>query len=205
MRAWREDWRNRPVPSSKNPHFQNEARCTTFLVKMSFICMRIKNDFHIKGWAPTLVLKERPGGTRKWPSCSQSRTFGFCDGTAWTSSLPASYPDWLLLTLKIQLRKTCENCTNSRKLCYEQCQNKMCTPFVKQLLVFLVGEKTQRVKRKCAIEYHQRKMKLKWSEIDYFTMSLLHFVLNSCYIMGGASVTVILSPPTKTAMREGPT
>ena len=40
---------NRPLPSSKNPHFQNEARCTTFLVKMSFICMRIKNDFHIKG------------------------------------------------------------------------------------------------------------------------------------------------------------
>ena len=43
-----------------------EARGTTFLVKMSFICMRMKNDFHIKGWAPTLVLKQRPGGTRKW-------------------------------------------------------------------------------------------------------------------------------------------
>ena len=27
-----------PFPSSKNPHFQNEAKCTTFLVKMSFIC-----------------------------------------------------------------------------------------------------------------------------------------------------------------------
>ena len=39
---------------------------TTFLVKMSFICMRMKNDFHIKGCAPTLVLKQRPGGTRKW-------------------------------------------------------------------------------------------------------------------------------------------
>ena len=58
---------NRPLPSSKNLHFQNEGRCTTFLVKMSFICMRMKNDFHIKGWAPTLVLKQRPGGTRKWP------------------------------------------------------------------------------------------------------------------------------------------
>ena len=52
---------NRPLPSSKNPHFQNEARCTTFLVKMSFLCMRMKNDFHIKDWAPTLVLKQRPG------------------------------------------------------------------------------------------------------------------------------------------------
>ena len=34
---------------------------------MSFICMRIKNDFHIKGWAPTLVFKQRPQGTRKRP------------------------------------------------------------------------------------------------------------------------------------------
>ena len=53
---------NRPLPSSKNPHFHNEARCTTVLVKMSFICMRMKNDFHIKGWASTLVLEQRRGG-----------------------------------------------------------------------------------------------------------------------------------------------
>ena len=66
---------NKPLPSSKNPHFQNEARCTTFLVKMSFICTRIKNDFHIKGSAPTLRLKQRPGGTRKWPITSLIRMF----------------------------------------------------------------------------------------------------------------------------------
>ena len=58
---------NRPDLSSKNPHFQNEARCTTFLVKMSFIRMLMKNDFHIKGWESTLVLKQRPRGTRKLP------------------------------------------------------------------------------------------------------------------------------------------
>ena len=40
---------NSSLPSCKNPHLLNEARCTTFLVKMSFICMRMKNDFHIKG------------------------------------------------------------------------------------------------------------------------------------------------------------
>ena len=33
---------NRPLPSSKNPHFQNEARFTTFLVKMSFILFQIQ-------------------------------------------------------------------------------------------------------------------------------------------------------------------
>ena len=27
--------KNRPLSSSKNPHFQNEAKCTTFLVTMS--------------------------------------------------------------------------------------------------------------------------------------------------------------------------
>ena len=39
---------DRPLPSSKNPHFQNEAKCTSFLVKMSFICTRMKNHLHIK-------------------------------------------------------------------------------------------------------------------------------------------------------------
>ena len=58
---------NRPLPTSKNPHFQNEAKCTTFLVKMSFICVRMNTHFHIKGWAANLVLIQTPGGTRKWP------------------------------------------------------------------------------------------------------------------------------------------
>ena len=40
---------NRSLQSSKNPHFQNEAKCTTFLVKVSFICMRMINHFQIKG------------------------------------------------------------------------------------------------------------------------------------------------------------
>ena len=29
---------NRPFPNFKNSHFLNEAKCTTFLVTMSFIC-----------------------------------------------------------------------------------------------------------------------------------------------------------------------
>ena len=48
-------------PSSINRHFQNEAKCTTFLVKMSFICMRMKSHFRIKGWALNLVLIQRLG------------------------------------------------------------------------------------------------------------------------------------------------
>ena len=40
---------NKPLPSSKNPNFQNKAKCTTFLVNMSFICMQMKNHFQMKG------------------------------------------------------------------------------------------------------------------------------------------------------------
>ena len=38
---------NWPFPSSKNSHFRNEAKFKTFLVKMKFICMGIKNHFQL--------------------------------------------------------------------------------------------------------------------------------------------------------------
>ena len=41
----------RPFPYSKNSHSQNEAKSKTFLVKTSFICMRIKSHFVITGCA----------------------------------------------------------------------------------------------------------------------------------------------------------
>ena len=42
-------------------HFQNEVKFKTFLVKMSFICMRIKHHFHISGFALSLALKQTWG------------------------------------------------------------------------------------------------------------------------------------------------
>ena len=57
---------NRIFPSSKNSHFKNEAKCKTFLVKMSFIYVIIKKHFHINGFALCLSLKQRLGATRKW-------------------------------------------------------------------------------------------------------------------------------------------
>ena len=44
-RAGDEVGKDRPFLSSKISHFQNEAECKTFLVKISFVCMRIKNHF----------------------------------------------------------------------------------------------------------------------------------------------------------------
>ena len=48
----------RPFPSYKNPHFQNE--CKTFLVIMSYLCM---THFHINGFTLSLALKQWVGET----------------------------------------------------------------------------------------------------------------------------------------------
>ena len=48
-------------PSYKNSHFKKEAKCETFLVKMSFICIRIKSHFHINDFSHNF------GATRIWP------------------------------------------------------------------------------------------------------------------------------------------
>ena len=37
------------------------TKCKTFLVKTSFIGMRIKNRVHINGFSPNLALKQRLG------------------------------------------------------------------------------------------------------------------------------------------------
>ena len=52
-------------PTSKNSLLQNEAKCKPFLVKMSFICIRIKNQFHINGFALSSAFKLRLGALRK--------------------------------------------------------------------------------------------------------------------------------------------
>ena len=58
--------------------------------------MRMKNHFHIKGRVPTLVLKQRPRGTRKWliPSSLLNITF--------TSVLVGSSPRSYLFTSAIR-------------------------------------------------------------------------------------------------------
>ena len=38
-----------------------------FLLKIRFICMRIKHDLHINGFTLSLAWKQRLGATRKWP------------------------------------------------------------------------------------------------------------------------------------------
>ena len=58
------DW---PFPSSPGPLFQSEAKYKTIDVKMSFNFHGNKTHFHKKGFALSLVFKERVFGTRKCP------------------------------------------------------------------------------------------------------------------------------------------
>ena len=57
----------RPFTSSRNSYFKNEAKGKTFVVKMDFIRMRIKNHFHISDLI-SLALKQRLKETQKWPN-----------------------------------------------------------------------------------------------------------------------------------------
>ena len=51
----------------KGPLFQNEGRCSAFDTEIIFHSHANKTHFHKKGCAPSLILKVRVFGTRKWP------------------------------------------------------------------------------------------------------------------------------------------
>ena len=57
---------NRPFPSSPGPLFQKEGRCWAFDMEIIFHSRANKTHFHKKGCAPSLILKVRVFGTRKW-------------------------------------------------------------------------------------------------------------------------------------------
>ena len=61
-------------------------------LKMSFICMKMKNHLHIKGWALNLVLIQRLGGTRKWLIQFDLRE-GVSQGVFWFILLSDQIPE----------------------------------------------------------------------------------------------------------------
>ena len=62
----------RPFPSSPGLRFQNEGRCSAFDMEIIFDSHANKTHFHKKGCAPSLILKVRGSGTRKWPISSKN-------------------------------------------------------------------------------------------------------------------------------------
>ena len=57
----------RPFPSSPGPLFQNEGGCSAFDMEIVFHSHANETHFHMKGCAPSLILKVRVFKTRKWP------------------------------------------------------------------------------------------------------------------------------------------
>ena len=58
---------NGPFLSSPGPLFQNEGRFSAFDMEIIFHSHANKTHFHKKGCVPSLILKVRVFGTRKWP------------------------------------------------------------------------------------------------------------------------------------------
>ena len=58
----------RPFPSFPGPLLQNKGTCSAFDIEIIFQSHANKTNFHKKGCAPSLILKMRVFGTRKWPT-----------------------------------------------------------------------------------------------------------------------------------------
>ena len=56
---------NRPFPSCFEPHYVSEAKCKVFHVKISFVCIWMKTNFHNNNFAQSLVFIVRFYVTRK--------------------------------------------------------------------------------------------------------------------------------------------
>ena len=77
---------NRPFPSSHEPLFQNEGRCSAFDMEIIFNFHANKTHFPKKGGAPSLILKVRVFGTRKWPICIGGMPADEREGEPWPFS-----------------------------------------------------------------------------------------------------------------------
>ena len=74
---------------------------------MSFICITIKNHFHVNGFALSLALKVRFFGTRKWPICNTqiiSRGGGVLLGNLGGGVLPCSSNQNVIFHTRFQTR-----------------------------------------------------------------------------------------------------
>ena len=56
---------NRPFPSCFEPHYESEAKCKAFIMKISFHSHANKTKFHLKSFVTSLVFIMRFTATRK--------------------------------------------------------------------------------------------------------------------------------------------
>ena len=67
---------NRPFPSYFEPHYESEAKCKVFVMKISCHLYANKTNFHMKSFALSLVFIVRLSATRKWPINAASAFVG---------------------------------------------------------------------------------------------------------------------------------
>ena len=58
---------NRPFSSCFAPHYESEAKCKGFIMKISFHSYANKTNFHMKSFALSLAFIVSFSATRKWP------------------------------------------------------------------------------------------------------------------------------------------
>ena len=58
---------NRPFPSCFEPHYESEAKCKVFVMKISCHSYANKTNFHMKSFVLSLAFIVRFTATRKWP------------------------------------------------------------------------------------------------------------------------------------------
>ena len=63
----RKFYTNRPFPSCFEPHYEIEAKCKAFVLKISFHSNANKTNFHMNSFALSLSFIVRFTATRKWP------------------------------------------------------------------------------------------------------------------------------------------
>ena len=85
---------NRPYLSSSISHFKKQPKCQTILVKMSFVCMRIKNHFHINGFALSLALKQAWDNSEMAWTSTLNQCYFFPNRCRPTDGMKECLPSW---------------------------------------------------------------------------------------------------------------
>ena len=94
---------NRPFPSCFEPHYESEAKCKVFIMKISFHSHANKTNFHVKSFALSLAFIMRFTTTRKWPIRYHTNIFIRTCILLEISVVDSSSPNfhWASLTLEI--------------------------------------------------------------------------------------------------------
>ena len=145
--------------SSRNSYFINEAKYKTFVVKMSFICMRIKNRFHINDLI-SLTLKPRLKETRKWPIArpSWSQKSLVTHHQAEWSNMSQLIPEHIGYYILLYKHQWNTRWAFVRKLDIFTCENNMLSSHVKISPLLWLHNKSHLS--------HQKTVKVKWFGIS---------------------------------------